>query len=56
MKIKPQNVVRAARRMPVAKAPLTTAPSPIFPVAISVSAAVGARGLPHLSLDAPTDT
>ena len=56
MKIKTQNVVKAARRMPVAKVPTTTTSSPICPVTILVSAAVGARGLPHLSLDAPTDT
>lgn len=56
MKIKTQNVVKAARRMPVAKVPMTTTSSPICPVTILVSAAVGAHGLPHLSLDAPTDT
>ena len=54
MKIKSQNVVKAARRMPVTKVPTTTTSSPIFPVTISVSADVGARGLPPPSLDAPT--
>ncbi|XP_055284447.1 fer-1-like protein 6 isoform X3 [Moschus berezovskii] len=55
MKIKTQNVVKAARRMPVAKVPTTATSTPVFPVTIPASAAVGARGLPRLSLDAPTD-